>query len=186
MSCLLCGHPMSAQASMALDLDDEALVRRSDVVAVASVSRLEVVLGPDQSVSTLAKLQIHRPVRGCAEGDELVLQLPGGLFAGLQHAVAGSPSLRPGQVVLAFMERHGPVVRLMGLSLGLYCIDGAPQQPWRAQRKLNGLVLVAEGDAGQKGQATTTRRPPPQGPVPLDRLLDRLDGYARAAAGRPR
>ncbi len=166
---------------MVLDLDDAALLARSDVVGVGSVSQVRAHLSGDGRVVTLATLQLHRPVRGCAEGDALVVELPGGELAGLAHSVSGAPRLAEGQMIVAFLERHGPVFRPLGLAMGVYYVDGGRAGILSARRHLRGLSLVAPTPT--PGGARAGRQPVASS-EPLAALLARLDGYQAQALVR--
>ncbi len=177
-----------AQASTVLGLDEAQLVQRSDCIAAGSVIQTEVVLDADQQVRTHVQLQVHQGMQHCQEGQILTLDLPGGVWGGIAHRVAGVPQLVPGQLVVAFLQRQGSCYRPLGLSLGVYYVEApaAASADYRVHRKLDGLQVLAPA-ALVPGRLGLVRQAGDAEPLQafLARLRQHLEAQATAAAAQP-
>ena len=170
-----------AAASVVQDLDEPQLLQRSAVVGVMAVVGKQTLQLAEGAVATAVQLQVHRAVKGCQAGEQLAMLLPGGNLHGLVHQVSGAPEVQHGQMLVAFLEGTSPQLRPLGLSLGIYYVEGSSQRHWQVRRNLTGLSLLRHGIPRVAATAQVGRSPHDLA-EPLEPFLARLDRPLAASA----
>jgi hypothetical protein len=162
-----------ALASTAIQMDLPALTRAASDVVRARVTGTRSAWTEDhRRIVTLVEMDVLETWKGAPKTRLTVLQL-GGEIDGIGQAVSGVASLEPGQEVVVFIERQGPVHRVVGLAQGVYRVERqtAAEGARAVPAALDGLELVT----------------PPGGPLQPRRALPLtgLRDEVRKAAGRP-
>jgi len=139
----------SAWASSAVQMDVPALTRAAtDVVRVRVASSRSAWTDDHRRIVTFVELDVLERWKGPAAARLTLLQ-PGGERDGFGQAVAGVARLSAGEELVLFLERQGPLCRVVGLSQGVYRVErpsvgGASAVPVAA----DGLTLIRPaGDA---------------------------------------
>jgi hypothetical protein len=144
----------------------------SDVVRARVTSTRPAWTEDGRRLMTVVEVGVLESYKGAARGRLTILQ-PGGELDGVGQRVSGVARLDVGEEVVLFLERQGPVHRVVGLAQGVYRVnrEGAPEAARALPATLEGLDLVAPG-----GQRLRQRAPMP---------LDALSAAVRAAAKPP-
>lgn len=112
-------------ASTAVQMDVAALTTAStDVVDARVVSATPEWTGDHRRIVTRVVIDVGEAWKGAASGQLVVVQ-PGGERDGLAQSVAGVAWLSPGERVVLFLERSGPVHRVVGIAQGVYRVPPA-------------------------------------------------------------
>src|SRR5690606_15454250 len=109
--------------------------------------------------------------RGAAVS-ELVFTLPGGRVGDRQRVVVGSPTVKPREEIVAFLELHEGTFRLVGLAQGLYRVNRLRDGRAFAVRDLRDVALHRRGALEPGGRES----------IPLSELRAEI---RRAGAKRP-
>jgi hypothetical protein len=143
-------------ASSAVLMDVPALTRAaSDVVRARALSTRCAWTEDHRRLVTFVEVEVLEAWKGRAPARLTVLQ-PGGEREGIGQRVAGVAPLEVGEEVVLFLERQGPLHRVVGLSQGVYrVVRGAEGQAARAvPADVRGLALVSA-----PGRAVEPRAP---------------------------
>jgi hypothetical protein len=160
-------------ASSAVEMDVADLTQRAtDVVRARVTSTRSAWTEDGRRLVTFVEVQVLEPYKGVARGHLTLLQ-PGGELDGLGQHVSGVARLDAGEEVVLFLERQGPVHRLVGLAQGVFRVsrEGNTVDARAVRASLEGLELLAP--SGQ----------PPRARSPM--TLDRLRQAVRTAAKQP-
>ncbi len=112
-----------AFASSALQMDVPALTHAASDVVQGRVTGTRTEWTDDHSrLVTFIEVDVQKTWKGRAAGRLTVVQ-PGGQRDGLAQRVAGVALLDVGDELALFLERQGPLWRVVGLSQGVYRID---------------------------------------------------------------
>jgi hypothetical protein len=161
-----------ALASTALQMDVPSLTRAaSEVVRARVIGTRSAWTEDHRRIVTFVELEVLETWKGAPRTRLTVLQF-GGEVDGIGQQVSGVASLDSGQEVVVFVERQGPIHRVVGLAQGVYRVERqtAAEDARAVPAALDGLELVAPR-AGLLH---------PRRPLPLAELRDEV----RAAAGR--
>ena len=151
-----------ALASSAIQMDVPALTAHAtDVVRGRIVSAVPGWTGDHRRIVTRVEVEVLETWKGTAAGRLTVVQ-PGGEVDGIGQRVSGVAELGPGEEVVLFLERSGPLHRVVGLAQGVYRVSGASAARQAVPASLEGLELVAPA-----GPAPAARRA-----VPLPQLRE--------------
>lgn len=164
--------PLTVRGATILGLAEPELVKRVEVIAFGAVVRTEVEVHPDFGVYTRARFEVYEGLSGSAKGDVVTVLVPGGnLPGGLRSRVAGAPSPKPGDRVVAFLEKRGDHYVPWGLSYGWLPVRKDVRGQLRVSRSLKGLSpMGSNGDSVEKH--TLVFRD-----VPLQAYMARVRGY---------
>lgn len=142
----------SARATTVFALDEESLVRSSQIIALVRVDAIEVreiALGP--GVFTDVSLLVVEPLLGgVLPGASVTVRLPGGVLSDRQVVVEGMPTFAVGEEMVVFLEAlpsfpDGVSAYLpLGLQQGVWRRDAAG---WYSPGTQDGL-LVPDGAGG--------------------------------------
>jgi len=138
---------LGAAASVAAPLSFDALYRRADLVVEGRVQRVTSRTRAARGrmvVETLVSLEVTEVHRGAAV-PELVFTLPGGRLGERRRVVVGTPTVRPHEEVVAFLESHEGALRLVGLAQGLYRVNRLRDGRAHAVRDLRDVALHRAG-----------------------------------------
>jgi hypothetical protein len=135
----------TALGSTAVQLDVPALTHAaSDVVRVRVLASEVRWTEDNRRLVTFVLVEVLDAWKGEANGRLTVLQ-PGGELDGVGQRVAGVATLGVGEEWVLFLERQGPLHRVLGLSQGAYRVqrppDGSP--PRAVPASVQGLRLLA-------------------------------------------
>lgn len=173
---LLSAAPAFATTMLALDLD--ALVARSDVIAVVRVESVETVRTRGRMTRHVA-LVVEEGLSGVKAGDALTARVPGGEAGDLIQRVHGAPEPVVGGLAMVFLWRDGGgYLRAVGLSQGWLAITNDPDDPTRqlVKRSIEARLLAPDPNTGRLG--------PAPGLPDTEPLLPLLDRVRRAVEAR--
>jgi len=161
LSLLLWLFAGQALASSALQMDVPALTHAASDVVQARVTSSRTEWTEDhRRLMTFIELDVLQTWKGSPRGRLTVVQ-PGGERDGLAQRVAGVAVLDVGNEVALFLERQGPLWRVVGLSQGVYRVERQADGAARAVPvAVDGLQLVVPPGSS----------PHPRAAVPLDEL----------------
>ena len=138
--------PTLAPAAVVVAVPESELVARADTIVFGAVLSTRTVMNTQGVIGTQADLQVYKALRGAQVGDVLLLQVPGGtLDNGLKASSPGSPELKKGDMVFAFLETSGEVRRPLGLSYGLLRAQPDGHGSFRLYRDTTDLTMIAPG-----------------------------------------
>lgn len=152
-------------------LDVEALVGRSEAVAIVQVETVETVRTRGRLMRHVRAV-VHEGLTGSKAGDRLVVIVPGGEDEDFIQRVPGAPDPEAGQLAVVFLQRSGSgAFHVTGLSQGWLVITNDPDDPTRqiATRAVDAHLL-------KNNPASEEVEPHPTVPTtqPLVPLLDRV------------
>jgi hypothetical protein len=132
--CLLAAPAAATTYRMVGDAD---LADQAPVIAEARVLSSADAAGPRPS--TLAQIEIEKPLRGAAAGDRLAVRVPGGRRAdGMALKIWGAPELRPGERLLLFLAPNGDgTFHVLHLMLGAFHVEATADGKTLAVRDLS-------------------------------------------------
>lgn len=127
-----------AAATTAVPASVEELARGADAVVRGRVVALTARRSSDgRRISTYVQVEPLSVWRGQA-GARLTVVVPGGEVGGLGQLVVGAPRFAPGEEVVVFVTRAGPVFHeVPALAQGKFTVAGGQARP-----DLSGLRLV--------------------------------------------
>lgn len=133
-----------AFASSAVQMDVPALTRAASDVVRARVTSTRCAWTEDhRRLVTFVEVQVLEGWKGPAPAALTVLQ-PGGERDGIGQRVEGVAALEVGEELVLFLERQGPLHRVVGLSQGVYRVErGAGRAARAVPADVGGLVLLA-------------------------------------------
>jgi len=151
-----------AAASTALPATVEGLARASDAVVRGTVETSASRFTSDgRQIYTFAEIRTAAVWRGSAPARPVV-RVPGGAVGDVGMLVPGAPRFTPGEEVVLFLRRAGPVHLLVGLAQGKFAVSGGAARP-----ELAGLQLLERPLPAGERRA---------GPMALDELERRVRG----------
>ena len=166
--------PCLSSAAIVVALDDASLTHRVDTVAFGSVLKTKVEIGKRGGIVTKARLQIVKALKGAQVGQVIDIVVPGGVLpSGRASAVAGSPVLETGNMVVGFLEARPSYQVPWGLAFGLLRVSGDAARGFRVDRDVRGLSLVDE--VGQQVSAESVAIEDES----LEALWSRLEAYTQ-------
>jgi hypothetical protein len=169
---LVCAVPARALTLVPVSFDD--LVAHATLVVYGRVIDVHGTWTADRrgidSQVTLAPIEAYKG----APGDRVTFKVPGGESGGLVMAVPGSPVLRAGDLVVAFLASAGPAVPTpIGVSQGVYRVlpggdgrlrllaprgaEAGPAVAWLAAAR-GGAELASLAAEVRAGAARASRR----------------------------
>jgi hypothetical protein len=123
LSLLLWCFACTALASSALQMDIPALTHAASDVVQGRVTATRTEWTADhRRLVTFVELDVLQTWKGRPPGRLTVVQ-PGGERDGLAQRVAGVAALDVGAELALFLERQGPLWRVVGLSQGVYRVE---------------------------------------------------------------
>lgn len=130
-------------ASSAVQMDVPALTRAASDVVRARVTSTRCAWTADhRRLVTFVEVEVLEGWKGPAPAALTLLQ-PGGERDGIGQRVEGVASLEVGEELVLFLQRQGPLYRLVGLSQGVYRVErGAGRAAQAVPADVGGLVLV--------------------------------------------
>lgn len=170
LSAVMLGAP-PAFATVMEALDVEALVKRSNVVAIAQVEAVDTVRTGGRLMRHV-RLLVHESLHGSQAGPRLVAIIPGGEDEDFIQRVSGTPDPVSGQLAVVFLQRSGgDAFFVTGLAQGWLVITNDPADPTRklVTRAVD-AHLVGKGAASDELDPTVTEPTT----VPLTPLLERV------------
>jgi len=115
-----------ALATSAVQMDAPALTHAAtDIIRGRVVSSRSAWTDDHRRLVTFVDVDVLENWKGHA-GDKLTLVQPGGERDGFGQSVAGVAPLGVGEELVLFLERQGPLFRVVGLSQGVYRVESAP------------------------------------------------------------
>lgn len=166
---------LSASAAVVMDLSDEELVARSDVVVRGTVLETRAEKSADGAqIFTRAVIRVDEPLKG-APGATVTVTVPGGEIDGIGQSVPGAPTFRAGEEVVVMLHRRkGP--------RGWYGVEGLGRGKFTVTQTERGKVAVPQIEQIELVHRTPggklERVPGERLPRPLDELLAKLRGAA--------
>lgn len=168
---------LPAFATVMAALDVEALVGRSDVVAIVQVETVETVQRRGRLMRRVRAL-VHEGVVGSRGGERLLVIVPGGENEDYIQRVPGAPDPEEGQLVVVFLRRSGgDAFYVTGLSQGWFVVTNDPEDPTRQL-----VTQSVEAHLLEHGTGSGDLEPRPTGPTtqPLVPLLERVRRAVRS------
>ena len=145
-TCLLMGFwVMQAQATVAIDMDIDALSAQATHIVHGKIQSIESHQQKGQ-INTVVTLEVKRWSKYPSPSTRpktFAFEIPGGTSGDLSQVVPGTPRYHVGQEVVLFLWQPSPArtPRLMGLSQGSYHIEDGPKGKLASRdRKDIGLV----------------------------------------------
>lgn len=134
-----CGISAMADATTALFLSREDLVRISDVIVRVKVGRATTIPSDDKTtLITRTHLDVTQVLKGHTQAHTIVEQF-GGKYNGKTQRVLGDAQLTPGEDAVIFLKRgDNATMYFTVLAQSVYHID----DHGLARRTLDGLTLV--------------------------------------------
>ncbi|MGK4006520.1 hypothetical protein WMF31_28125 [Sorangium sp. So ce1036] len=168
VAALVLGAGTPADATTAVLLSREELVRRSAAVARVTVGRSYTTESDDgRSIVTRTELTITQPLKGGLASKRgattIVLEQIGGTYKGMTQRVLGDARLSPGEDAVVFL-RPGDKGQwhFTALALSIYHVDAKGL----ARRSLEGLNLVR-----RSGRALVPVKAPAEEVEPVESLM---------------
>ena len=135
--------PAMTRASTAVAVPEEELTGMADKVVWATVVDSSSYYDKQNGIATKVRLRVVEGYFGAAKDEIVTLDVPGGqLPGGLTTTVVGAPQFVPGEHVFAFLQKHGAMHHVLGLSYGLLKAHQDATGRWRVNRNLDQLTLV--------------------------------------------
>lgn len=172
---LLLFAPRLASATIMVPPSDDEMVASAQIIAMATVERIEVVIAPNGQVMTHAELKIEHGVRGPDDGTFVAMVYPGGVLPnGVKSTVPGAPELKVGDRVFTYL-RTAPSGSLIpiGLRYGVLDVHRGTDGQYRANRRLDGLSFIDKTGAPSPTERYHLRN------VRVDRLVDDIQARMR-------
>ncbi len=146
LACLVLLGAAPAAASIARALSVEELAERADAVVLGTVTGQAAHWTRDhKQIFTWVAVHVEaRWVDQVGAPDTLTVLRPGGELDGLGQDIPGEPRFQVGERVVLFLQRRNHVYRVLGLSQGLFRVEGAT-----AVQELGNLALARPGPTGQ-------------------------------------
>ena len=142
--------PAPARATTFVATSVEEAARSADVVVRGRVtSSVGRVTRDGRRVVTEVEIAVDSTWKGATDATVRVV-VPGGSTGALAMRVDAAPTFEPGEEVVVFLARQGPVWRVMGLALGKYRVEGTDARP----RLEGATVLPRELAAGERAVGT--------------------------------
>jgi hypothetical protein len=170
--------PIPGRASTVVAVPEEELTALSDAVVWSQVIDTNAFVDAQNRIVTRVRLRVAQGYAGARQGDTLTLYIPGGrLKNGLTTVVAGAPEMTSGDMVLAFLQKHGETHYVpVGMSYGVLKGHQDSAGHWRVSRNMAELTLV-----DRKGQVVT-----PASVSVNDELLDEISARVKAHVAKIR
>lgn len=159
----------AANATVMEALTIEALVERSDVVAIVQVESVETRRTRGRLWRRVQAL-VHEPLAGVRPGARLVVTIPGGEDDDYIQYVPGAPDPLPGELAIVFLTAYGAgAYSVVGLYQGWLVVTHDPSDPTRQ-------IVTQTVDAHLLGKQPTSNEQEPTGPTtrPFAPLLERV------------
>lgn len=167
----------AAWATTVLRADVPALTRRADSVVRGKVLSLASHwTGDHLRIVTDVRLQVLETLKG-EEAQTVTIRQPGGIVGDVGQKVSGLAAFKPGEEVVVFLERRGPVRIVAGLAQGKFHLD----------RLKDGQVRATPGDTADAeviDPVTRAALSPARTPVPLARLKAEIQRAQAPASPR--
>jgi hypothetical protein len=136
---------MPAAATTFVRMDAPQLAARSDVAVIATVAATAALALENGGAVTRVVLTPEQVVFGTLPPGPLILDEPGGRAGRVVERIFGAPEYRPGERVLAFLERTaGGTLRTTGMAMGKYALAADNG----ATRRFDGVLLVEPDGSG--------------------------------------
>ncbi len=159
---LFCLLATPGLASSAVQMDVPALARAaSDIVHARVASTRSAWTDDHRRLVTFVEVDVLQGWKGQAAGKLTVVQ-QGGERDGFGQTVAGVATLTVGEELVLFLERQGPLYRVVGLSQGVYRVQSAADG--------TGSRAVPAGLEGLQLMAPAGKVLSPRTPLPLEEL----------------
>jgi hypothetical protein len=166
--------PAASLATTVLRADVPALTRLSDAVVRGRVVSLQSHWTADGlRIVTDVRLEVVEALKG-APGRTITIRQPGGTVGNIGQRVSGLASFKPGEEVVVFLERQGPVHVVAGLAQGKFHLERLKDGSVEATPDGSGEALVL--DPRTHAPLTPTRAP---------RSLSRLRAQVKDALRAP-
>ncbi|MFN8625415.1 MAG: matrixin family metalloprotease [Candidatus Binatia bacterium] len=137
----------TAGATTFVLMDEESLLRSSEVVLVGTVTAIEAGVDSEGVIHTYVHVQPRRVIKGALGPDEVVLREPGGSTGELEQRVYGVPEFWVGERTLLFLSRNADgTLQTNSLAMGKYSVvvDAAGQATAVREFGDSSSVLVPE------------------------------------------
>jgi hypothetical protein len=147
---------LPAQASRVERARLQDLVTGADLVVLGSAISAQSYLSGGR-ILTRVTITVGEVWSGVTpESPTIDVVTLGGVVGDIGQLVSGEAAIPVGSQVVLFLVRQGDVLRVLGLSQGLFRVVAVPGAPARIERRMQGLEWAGDG--------------------PSEALPDRLDG----------
>lgn len=155
----------TAGATAMFRLDVRSLAKSADVIVRGTVTRVQSRWTADhQRIVTDVDIQVAESLKGTPGEVVRVLQ-PGGEVDGIGQKVSGLASFSTGEEVVVFLQQHGPVFQVSGMSQGKFSVQ-------RSSDGTSAFAVPAPTDAVLIDPVT-------RAPVPATQQAVELEGFKR-------
>ncbi len=160
--------PNTASATTVRLVNLHEMSRQSAFIFHGTVTAVETLnLGTRDrpKIVTDVTFSVHRVLKGTTKGPAFTLRLIGGTHQGISLKIPGSPTFKPTQEVVLFLEWTGVNYAINGMRQGLYLVSRTPSGEKVVQRSLEGLCIL-------RPDKQIVHRDEPEATRPLSDLFD--------------
>jgi hypothetical protein len=162
---LVLASPALASSVLGLSIEDQA--RLSQLVVTGEVIQQRGVLDPVGGVETEVTLVVTEAFKGdVRRGDKVVFHTRGGTVDGVVSEAVGEAKLKTGQEALVFIENVDGRLYNIGLSMGVWKVQGERGRAQVTRAVEEGLEIVGDVEVEF-------------GPLSLTEMARRIDHAAR-------
>jgi hypothetical protein len=166
-----------ASATTVLRADVPALTRHSDAIVRGRVVTLQSHwTGDKRRIVTDVTVQVEETLKG-EPAQTVTIRQPGGIVGDVGQKVSGLAAFHPGEEVVVFLERRGPVHVVTGLAQGKFHLDRLKDGSVRATPDGTGDARVLDPRSHAALSLART-------PIPLERLKAEIAAARRASSPR--
>ncbi len=168
-----------ARATSTVELTTEQLVDAADIIVHGTVAEVWSELEDDGLIQTRAQVEVGEVLKGDPGAATLVVEQPGGSYAGRTMVVPGTARFSPGEEVVLFLQESHGDIGLVGLRQGKFTVrlDPSTREP---------VVVRFAPPADRPYDHRFVPLPPPDRRVSLDELEARVrDRVAAGWDGQP-